>query len=98
MIIINGKHQLETPVIVHNVKPQKPWGGVRAYSVDGGKMKSPEPEKKAVIEPKPVEEPKKKTAAESKPIETAALDLKPKKEKPKKRPVHGVETRHRTRR
>ena len=94
MLIINGKYQLETPVIVHNVKLRKP----------------PKPEKKAVIEPKPAEpikqeakavepeEPKKKTAAESKPIETAALDLRPKKEKPKKRPVHGVETRHRTRR
>ena len=39
----------------------------------------------------------KKAAAETRPIETAALDMKPEKNRPKKRIVHGVETRHRTR-
>ena len=49
-----------------------------------------------VKQQKPLE-PEKKAAAETRPIETAALDVKPEKNRPKKRPVHGVETRHRTR-
>jgi len=30
-------------------------------------------------------------------VETAALDMEPEKEKPKRKPTHGVETRNRTR-
>ena len=74
MLIINGKYQPETPVIVHNVKPQKP----------------PKMREKPVIEFKPAE-PIKQEAKAMEPEE-------PKKGKAKKRPVHGVETRHRTRR
>ena len=37
------------------------------------------------------------TIYNAKPIETAALDVKPEKNRPKKRIVHGVETRHCTR-
>jgi len=29
-------------------------------------------------------------------VETAALDMEPEKEKPKRKPTHGVETRNRT--
>jgi len=49
------------------------------------------------VKPQKSPELEKKAAAETRPIETAALDVKPEKEKPKKRPVHGVETRHCTR-
>jgi len=63
--------------------------------VNYGKPEDPPKQKAKATK---AEEPKKMSEVEQKPKETAALDLPKKKGKPKKRPMHGAETRNKARR
>lgn len=83
MLTINGKLKMDSGLSVYNVKPEK-----KAAAPAEPKAKSVEPVKKKPEEPK---EMKKKSGP--KPAETAALDRSRQKDRPKRRPVPGAETR-----
>ncbi len=88
MLIINGKQVMVSPLTVQIGKPSK---------AEKPKMGSEDPAKQEASATK-AEEPKKMSEVEQKPKETAALDHSKKTGKPKKRRIHGVETRHAGRR
>ena len=83
MLTINGQPKMDSGLSVHNVKPEK-----KAPAPAKPKAKAPEPVKKTAEEPKDM-----KKNIRPKPAETAALDPSRRKDRPKRRPVPGAETR-----
>ena len=86
MLTINGRPRVDSGLSVHNVKPEK-----KAPPAAKPKAKAVEPIEKKKTNPEEPKEMKKKSGP--KPAETAALDRSRSKDKPKRRPIPGAETR-----
>lgn len=86
MLMINGRPKMDSGLSVHNVKPEK-----KAPPAVKPKAKAVEPIEKKKTNAEGREEMKKNIGP--KPAETAALDRSRKKDKPKRRPIPGAETR-----
>ena len=83
MLTINGKPRVDPGLSIYNVKPAK-----KAAPAVKPKPKPAEPVRKKTEEPKEM-----KKKSRPMPPETAALDRSRQKDKPKRRPIPGAETR-----
>ncbi len=83
MLMINGRPKMDSGLSIYNVKPAK-----KAALSLKPKPKPAEPVRKKAEEPKEM-----KKKSRPLPPETAAVDRSRQKDKPKRRPIPGAETR-----